>query len=173
MKAGKLLTSVMLLGFILFVAGCSSNQASEESKADENEEAIQAVLENALNGPNEDLQKLFNEGTVEDTIQYDKDHFDGYFANETAYMDFVNSYGAVLMTTPMREGYTFKVEDITIDKTDSDELIYDFTVELAYQKEGNDAWETETVTGQANVNENHKIEDMLIRIDDFLGELSK
>ncbi|MCJ0930618.1 hypothetical protein MST22_05575 [Virgibacillus halodenitrificans] len=167
MKVGKLVLSVLMLGFLILATGCSG-----EAKTDENVKTIQAVIENALHGPNEDLQKLFNEGTAEDTIQYDKDHFGDYFANETAYMDFVNSYGAVLMTTPMREGYTFKVENIEFDKTFSEELIYDFTVELSYQKEGNDSWQTETVTGQANVNENHKIEDMLIRIDDFLGELS-
>ncbi|MYL45684.1 hypothetical protein GLV94_08495 [Virgibacillus halodenitrificans] len=167
MKVGKLVLSVLMLGFLILATGCSG-----ETETDENVKTIQAVIENALNGPNEDLQKLFNEGTAEDTIQYDKDHFVSYFANETAYMDFVNSYGAVLMTTPMREGYTFKVENIKFEKTDSNELIYDFTVELNYQKEGNDDWKTETVTGQANVNENHKIEDMLIRIDDFLGELS-
>jgi hypothetical protein len=44
-------------------------------------------------------------------------------------------------------------------------------VEIEYQKEGSEISEVEVVTGQANLNEEHKIEDMLIRIGDFLGSL--
>jgi hypothetical protein len=49
---------------------------------------------------------------------------------------------------------------------DSKEINYNFSVELQYQKEGSDLSEVEMVTGQANMNEEYKIERMLIRIED-------
>ena len=75
------------------------------------------------------------------------------------------------MSEPLRNGYQLKVTNIEFEKTESEEIIYNFSVEIQYQKEGSEKTEVEVVTGQANLNDEHKIEDMLIRIGDFMGSL--
>ncbi|MGJ9460633.1 hypothetical protein [Oceanobacillus sp. CF4.6] len=168
----KLLAIALLTSLLLFMVGCTEN--TETKVQDENIQTIEAVLQNALTGPDDELKEIFNgEGSsIEDLLQYDKDHFEDYFANETSYMEFVNNNnGSGILIEAMKYDYNFKVINIEYEKTESEEIIYDFTVELQYQKEGSESSEVETVTGQANLNEEHKIEDMLIRIGDFLGFL--
>jgi hypothetical protein len=40
-------------------------------------------------------------------------------------------------------------------------MVYNYSVELQYQKEGSELWEVETVNGQANLTEDYKIEGMV------------
>ncbi|MGM0941658.1 MAG: hypothetical protein ACQEWU_11945 [Bacillota bacterium] len=135
---------------------------------------IETVLQNALNGPDAELKQIFNRDTsIEDSIQYDKERFKEYFANDIAYMEFVNSYGAVLMIIPIRNEYTLQVKDIKFEKTDSKEIIYNFSVEVLYQKEGSEKSDVEVVDGQANLNEDHKIERILIRLNDLWNAIEK
>lgn len=46
-------------------------------------------------------------------------------------------------------------------------------MELQYQKEGSEKSEVQIVTGQANLNEEHKIEDILIRNEELWRSFSK
>lgn len=163
------LVIALLVSIQLLMAGFT--EKTETKRQDENIVTIEAVLQNALTGPNEELKKVFNSGSIEDTVQYDKNHFEEYFANETAYMEFVNSYGAVLMIEPIRSDYKLKVRSIEYEKTDSKEIIYNFSVDLQYQNEDSEKSKVEVIIGQANLNEEHKIEDILIRIDALLGSL--
>jgi hypothetical protein len=54
------------------------------------------------------------------------------------------------------------VKDINFEKTDSNENIFNFTVELEYQKEGSELPETGMVEGQADLNEEYKIENIMV-----------
>ncbi|ASK60716.1 hypothetical protein CFK37_00075 [Virgibacillus phasianinus] len=166
----KLFVIALFASLLLLTAGCTGN--AEQETQDENIETIESVLQKALTGPNDELKKIFNNEEIEDLVQYDKDHFEEYFANETSYVEFVSqNNGSGILIQAMKYDYSFKVKNIEYEKTESEEIIYDFTVELQYQKEGSEKSEVEIVTGEANLNEEHKIEDMLIRIDEFLGSL--
>ncbi|MBY0097864.1 hypothetical protein [Mesobacillus maritimus] len=165
----KFSATVIFASFLLMLVGCADN--TETKAKDENLQTMEYVLENALTGPNEELELLIENEGLESLVKYEEDLYKDYFANDTSYLDFVNSYGSTLMIEPMRNGYKLKVRNIDFEKTDSEEMIYNFSVELQYQKEGSEKSEVEIVTGQANLNEEHKIEDMLIRIGDFLGSL--
>ncbi|MCG1028435.1 hypothetical protein J5S49_09025 [Virgibacillus halodenitrificans] len=129
-------------------------------------------MQNALNGPDSELKEIYNNGEIRDLMQYDKDNFEEYFANKTSYEKFVNTnQGIGILIQAMKYDYNFKVKNIKYEKTESEEIIYDFTVELEYQKEGSETSQVETVTGQANLDDEHKIEDFLIRIGELLSKL--
>lgn len=162
----------LFASLILFIVGCT--EKTEQKTQDENIETIDAVLQNALSGPDDELKKAFeSEETIENTDQYDRDHYKGYFANDTAYVEFVSSYGTVLMTIPMREGYTLKINNIEYEKIDSKESIYNFSADIQYQKEGSEESGVEVVTGQVNLNKEHKIEETLIRLKDLWSAIDK
>ncbi|PAE42723.1 hypothetical protein [Bacillus sp. 7884-1] len=141
---------------------------------DENIRNMEAVLQNALTGPSDEFKEIINQTEwIEPLRQYEENRYKKYFADDTSYMEFVNSYGAVLMNTPLRNGYQLKVKNIEYEKIDTNDMVYNFSVELQYQKEGSELWEVETVSGQANLTAEHKLEGVVIRINDFLGFLDK
>jgi hypothetical protein len=146
--------------------------AKETKTQDENIQTIETVLKNSLTGPSDEFKQIIDQTEwVEPLRQYEENRYRKYFANDTSYMEFVNNYGAVLMNTPLRNGYQLKVKNIEYEKIDAKDMVYNFSVELQYQKEGTELWEVETVNGQANLTVEHKIEGMVIRINDFLGSL--
>ncbi|WP_047986288.1 hypothetical protein [Ornithinibacillus californiensis] len=168
----KLLAIVLFASLILLIAGCTDN--TEQETQDENIKTMESVLQNALSGPNDELKEIINkEGSIiDDLLQYEREHFEDYFANETAFEEFVMSnQSSRILIEAIKKDYNFKIKNIEFDKTESEEIIYDFTVELQYQNEGSEKSEVELVTGEANLNEEHKVEVMLIRIGDFLGSL--
>ena len=146
------------------IVGCSSNKTNEKVT-----EAMEAVLKSTLTGPEDELIRI-NELKADEWAQelrkYEENRFREYFANDESYEDFVNVYGAVLMIDPMRNDYQLEVKNIEFEKTDSDEIIYHFEVEVEYKKNGSDASEVGIVKGQANLNEEYKIERMEIRYSD-------
>jgi hypothetical protein len=174
------LASAALILILLAMPLLNNNESKSEEPGvsqgtqEEDIQAIESVLQNALTGPNEELDKIMEKKEwIEELSQYEENLYRKFFANDTSYMEFVNNYGATLMIEPRRNNYKLKVKNIDYEKTDSAEIIYNFSVELEYQKEGSEKSEVEVVTGQANLNEEHKIEAMLIRMNDFLGSLGK
>lgn len=159
----------LFVSLILFTAGCTEKSTAKTQ--DENIQTIEAVVQKALTGPSDELKKALEGDGFEDLVKYEEALYHGYFADDRSYLEFVNSYGSTLMIPVMRNDYKFTVKNIEYEKKDSEEIIYNFTVELQYQKEGSESSEVEMVTGQANLNENHKIERMVIRIGDFLRTL--
>ncbi|MFJ5761940.1 hypothetical protein ACIQAA_23045 [Neobacillus sp. NPDC093182] len=153
----------------LFLVSCTEKTGTKTQ--DENIRTIEAVLQNSLNGPSDELNRMLEGEGFGDLIKYEEDLYKDYFANEASYLEFVNNYASTLMIEPRRNDYKLKVKNIEYEKTESKEIIYNFSVVLQYKKEGSEKSQVEIVTGQANLNEEHKIEDMLIRINDFLGSL--
>ncbi|MFZ3579568.1 hypothetical protein [Virgibacillus sp. DJP39] len=152
------------VSLLLIVAGCT--EKTETKTQDENIQTIEAVLQNALTRPSDELKKVSEEG-LEDFVKYEEKLYKDYFANDTSYLHFVNNYSWSLMMEPIRNNYKLKVKNIEYEKTESKEIIYDFTVEVQYQKEGSQSSEVVFVDGEANMNAEHKIEDLLIRDKDF------
>jgi hypothetical protein len=165
----KFFATIIFASVLSMLVGCTVNTETESQ--DKNIQTIEFVLQNALTGPNDQLEQIIEKEGLESLVKYQEDLYKEYFANDTSYLEFVNNYASTLMIEPMRNDYKLKVKTIDFEKTDSEEIIYNFSVELQYQKEGSEKSEVEIVTGQANLNEEHKIEDMLIRIGDFLGSL--
>jgi len=165
----KFFATVIFASVLLMLVGCAEN--TETKTQDKNIHNMEYILQNALTGPNDELEQIIENEGLESLMKYEEDLYKEYFANDTSYLEFINSYGSTLMIEPMRNDYKLKVINIDFEKTDSKEIIYNFSVELQYQKEDSEKSEVEIVTGQANLSEEHKIEDMLIRIGDFLGSL--
>lgn len=163
----QLLISIVLLApLFLLITGC--DEQKDQKMQDKNIEAIESVLQKSLTGPDNELKKNFSSEEFTESInKYNEDHFSDFFTDQTSYIDFVNNYGAVLMTMPIRNEYTLKVKDIEYEKVNSDETIYNFSVDLEYQKEGNQESKTEIVSGQASLNDKHKIKNMIIRLDEL------
>lgn len=69
------------------------------------------------------------------------------------------------MLRPVKNDYTLNVHTIDVEQKDAEKYIYNFSVEVEHQKDG--ITEMKTVTGQANFNEAHKVEYMLIRANDL------
>jgi hypothetical protein len=154
----------LFISLTLFIVGCTEKTETEQQ--DDNIETIEAVLQTSLTGPEDELIKILDEN-FDALGQYEEKRYKDYFADETSYMEFVSRYGSVLMIEPIRNDYKLTVKNIEYEKTDSKEIIYNFSVELQYQKEGSEKSEVEIVTGQANLNEDHKIENILIRVNDL------
>jgi hypothetical protein len=152
--------------------GCTEKKETQ----DENIKTIEAVLQNSLTGPSDELKQILDKESEEkfDALnQYEEKLFKHYFANETSYRDFVNNYGSLVMIQHNSDYYNFKIKNIEYEKADANDSVYNFSVELQFQKEGSEKSETGIVTGQANLTEEHKIEGMLIRTKDFWSSRSK
>lgn len=165
-----------LLGLILFMlVGC--NNETVKKTEDENVQTIEAVLKNTFTGPSDEwiqaLDATEEEGSFESFNQYLEDLYKDYFADDASYLEFVNSFGATIMNGPIRNDYRLKVENIEYEQTASKEIIYNFSLKLQYQKEDSDSAEVGTVNGQANVNADHKIEKMVIRLGDFWNKIEE
>jgi hypothetical protein len=156
----KIFGTVISASLLFILIGCS--QQTESSKKNEDLEAVEVVLQNALTGPTDELKELLESKGVEGLTEYEEKLYKEHFDNDSSYMEFVNSYGSTLMIEPLRNGYQLKVKDINFEKTDSNENIFNFTVELEYQKEGSELPETGMVEGQADLNEEYKIENIMV-----------
>ncbi|WP_400246766.1 hypothetical protein AB3U99_08035 [Niallia sp. JL1B1071] len=166
--------SITLFPFLLLLIGCTEKV---DKNTDEYIQTVESVLHNALTGPNDKLKEILEskDGKERTTAlaKYEENVYKDYFANETAYIDFISRYGTVLMTESYKNKYTLKVENIEYERTHSKENIYNFSIQLQYRKEGKDLPEVKKITGQADLNDEHKIERMLIRINDLWGSFPK
>jgi hypothetical protein len=168
----KFFATVLFALILLMLVGCT--EKTETKTQDENIKTIEAVLQNALTGPSDELKQILNETEwVEPLRKFEENLYKDYFADDASYLEFVNSFGSVLMNEPMRNGYKLKVKNIEYEKINSKDMVYNFSVELEYKKESSEKSEVAIVNGQANLTEEHKIEGMLIRTKDFWSSMSK
>jgi uncharacterized lipoprotein YehR (DUF1307 family) len=173
----KFFATAFFVSLLLMLAGCTEKK--ETQTQDENIKTIDAVLQNSLTGPSDELKQILDkesEENFEALNQYNENIFKDYFADETSYTEFVNSYGSTLMVHAGVNGeqndyYNFKIKNIEYEKVDAKDSIYNFSVELQLQKEGSEESKVEIVKGQANLTEEHKIEGMLIRVKDLSNSM--
>ncbi|WP_312095958.1 hypothetical protein [Niallia sp.] len=162
--------SITLFPFLFLLIGCTEKV---DKNTDNYIQTVEAVLHNALTGPNDQLKDILEKTDSEEKnaalAKYEADTYKEYFAKETSYNDFISRYGTVLMTEPYKNNYTLQVKNIDYERTDSKESIYNFSIQLQYQKEGKESSEVKKITGQANLNEDFKIERILIRVNDLWG----
>ena len=170
----KFFATALFTFLLLILVGCTEKK--ETITQDENIKTIEAVLQNSLTGPSDELKQILDkesEEKFEALNQYEEKLFKDYFATETSYRDFVNSYGSFVMIQPNSDYYNFKIKNIEYEEADANDSVYNFSVELQFEKEGSGKSEIGIVTGQANLTEEHKIEGILIRTKDFWSSRSK
>lgn len=158
--------TVLFTLLLLMLVGCTEEK--EAKTQDKNIQTIEAVLQNSLTGPSDELKQIVDQESEEKLAalrQYEEKLFKDYFANETSYTEFVNRYGSTVMIEPIKNDYQLQIKNIDYEKVDEKDSVYDFSVEIQLQKEGSESSKDQIVTGQANLNDEHKIEVMLIRLD--------
>lgn len=179
-KSNHRTIKIALFPFLLvLLVGCTEKTVKD---TDPYIQPVEAVLQNALNGPKEELKEIWNkqkESKIDgEEMQaalggYEEKAFKDYFSNQAAYNDFISRYGTILMMEPYKKDYSLEVKNIEYERTDSKEKIYNFSISLAYYKKGMEEPEVKKVTGQANVNADFRIERMLIRVNDLWGSFDK
>ncbi|ASK64181.1 hypothetical protein CFK37_19520 [Virgibacillus phasianinus] len=161
----KFLVTALFASILLMVVGCT--EKTENQTQDAHIQTIEAVVHKTLTGPTDELKQVLKSDGLEDFVKYEEKRYKEYFANDTSYLHFVNNFSWSLMMEPIRNNYKLKVKNIEFEKTESDEIIYDFTVEVQYQKEGSDSSEVTFLDGEANMNAEHKVERILFRDKGF------
>ena len=166
-RLSNFFATVLFTLLLLMLMGCTEER--EAKKQDKNIQIIEAVLQNSLTGPSDELKQIVDQESEEKLAtlrQYEDKLFKDYFANETSYMEFVNTYGSTILIEAIKNDYNFQIKNIDYEKVEEKDSMYNFSVELQLQKD-TESSKYEIVTGQANLNEDHKIETILIRIEDL------
>ncbi|GAA0489616.1 hypothetical protein GCM10008986_14340 [Salinibacillus aidingensis] len=169
-RSGKFFVTMFFALLVLYIAGCSEDTEKTKTQ-DENIQTIEAVLENTFTGPDDELKQIW-ESDVEEKMKaigpYTEKLFKDYFT-ENAYLEYAGVYGMTFLLEAHHSDYRLELKKATYEKTKSEEDIYDFTVQVEYQKDGSEQSEVGHLKGQANLNVDHKIEEMIIRnAGDFL-----
>ncbi|WP_148629713.1 hypothetical protein [Bacillus sp. E214] len=167
-RLSDVFATVLLTLLLFMLVGCTEEK--EAKTQDENIQTIEAVLQNSLTGPSDELKQIVDQESEEKLAalrQHEEKLFKDYFANETSYTEFVNDYGSTSMIEAIKNDYQLQIKKIDYEKVDEKDSVYDFSVEIQLQKEGSESSKDQIVTGQANLNDEHKIETMLIRIEDL------
>lgn len=146
---------------------------------EENIKTIEAVIKNNFTSPDEEWDKIMNntdteeEGEIKGLREYEEALYREYFASDGAFDEYISIYGSVVWIEPERYHYKLRALDIKCEKTNSAEIIYNFSAKVEYQKEGSTSAAVGMITGQANLNEEHKIEAMNINYFELIDQLSK
>ncbi len=151
--------TLFLICFCLLIAACSQNgeaetpQATNSNAADE--EAIQAVIENEFNGPDETYRELWEEAMdaidtqkedmtqeeydasleapeYQEYMNYMQDSYAPYFT-ENGYDTFSRT-GAFMYSFSDRE-YTLNTSELSIIQSENEETLYNFTFNVNYENE--------------------------------------
>ncbi|GAB4074127.1 hypothetical protein GCM10028778_16300 [Barrientosiimonas marina] len=171
----------MILGVVLLSAGCSAD-SSESEPEDENITTLEAVLENTFTGPDKKLNRLTDPENINvpddqdetnkvvspadtELDSYSEDMYQSYFT-EDMYEEYIGRY---VYSYQAKENDDMNVADIDIKQKSSDEIIYDFTANVAYQKEDADKQHFK-IKGQANFSEEGDIKRFKFNADDGLAK---
>jgi hypothetical protein len=172
---------ILLVGFVFFVVGCTSDTETEPQ--DENITTIETVLEHSFTGPENELIEIWNdihsdENGIEEIESamgalnaYTSDKFKPYFAEE-GYNSFISSFGFAFLDYAYRNGYQLKLNNFEAETSEVKDNIYNFSLEIQYKKEDS-AEQVVNVTGQANINEDGLISNMLIRGNELVDALEQ
>jgi hypothetical protein len=172
---------ILMAGFVFFIVGCSSNTETEPQ--DENITTIETVLEHSFTGPENELIEIWNdihsdengieeiESAIGDLNSYTSEKFKPYFAEE-GYNSFISSFGFAFLDYAYRNGYQLKLNNFEAETSEVKDNIYNFSLEVQYQKEDN-AEQVVNVTGEANINEDGLVSNMLIRGNELVEALEQ
>lgn len=164
--------NVLLFGILLTVVGCSLSDTSESAPQDNNITTIEAVIEDLFTGPDQELIDLLyspenvtiigSDTEVEEVEnsteldlyleeKYKKSHF-----TEDMYSQYIVMYVLDYHISAHSNDYRMEVDSIDIEQNATTESAYDFTVNVRYNKAGNEQMNAE-VTGRVHIYEESKI----------------
>lgn len=152
-----------------FNENTSSKLSSEEKK---DLETMEAVININLTGPDEEWKSIMEDNHFSGLSEYEEKLYRKYFASDSAYKEYISYFASSLLVEALRKNYQLKVISIEYEDTNSEEIIYNFSAEIEFQKESSNTTITGIVRGQANLNEKHKIEKMTINTADLMNYLS-
>ncbi|WP_335377595.1 hypothetical protein [Bacillus sp. JJ1122] len=156
--------SLLLLGIILFMGGCSSSVKS--TPQDKNITAIKTVLEHQFTGPNEEfIEGLDNIPKLE---QYYEKRYKSYFT-EDMYNRFIVAHAYDYLLMAHNNGKQIKVDTVSVKSIESTEGTYTYKVVVLYGKEGSNQ-ESAEVSGRAKFSKDGKIASIKYLDDGGLSE---
>jgi hypothetical protein len=163
----------LLFGILFIVVGCSLSDTSESAPQDNNNiTTIETVIEHLFTGPDQELIDLLyspenitiiGSNTEVEEVEnpteldlyleekYKKSHF-----TEDMYSQYIVMYVLAYHGTADFNDYHMEVDSIDIEQNATTEGAYDFTVNVLYNKAGNEQMNAE-VTGRAHIYEEGKI----------------
>ncbi|MBM7578664.1 hypothetical protein [Jeotgalibacillus terrae] len=158
---------------VLLITGCSDTGAAEET--DKSKEAIQAVIEEEFNGPDETYIELSNTAMELQQEAQNQEEYDAYlqspenkkwedymadtyasYFTEDGYEDFITitpAYGY----SHYEHDYNMSTSDLEITRSEKNPKIYRFTFTVEYES-GNSEPEQYDLKGEAILTEEGKIE---------------
>jgi len=161
-KFAKYFRPVAVLGILLLSVGCTEESSKETTKTTESESVqnIRAVLNEQLNGPDEELQKItegLGSGDIEKfskkRSEYLEENFKPY-VSDRFYENYVIKQNMAYSFIVFANGKV-KVEDISIEESESTENSFNFTADVSYMKHGER--KTINASGIMNTNEEGKV----------------
>ncbi|MFD1851278.1 hypothetical protein [Oceanobacillus bengalensis] len=177
----RITLAFLLFGILLFVVGCSSDDELPSSSQDENLTTLETVLENTFTGPNQKLNELLedpNNATIigedsetkspESPTELDlflEERYQSHFTDDM-FGEYIGTYA---LSYHPSENNSMEIDSIDIQQNETDEITYDFTTKVQYQKAGNEP-NIYNVTGQANFSEEGKIAGFEFFSDEGLSE---
>ncbi|MGJ9459572.1 hypothetical protein [Oceanobacillus sp. CF4.6] len=172
---------ILLVGLVLFIAGCSPN--TETEPLDENIATIETIMEHSFTGPEQELIEIWNnihtdedemediESAFEALNSYTSEKFKPYFTEE-GYSSYISSFGFTFLNNAYRNDYQLNLNRIEVETSEVNDNIYKFSLEVHYQKEYSDEHElVVNATGEVNINEDGLISNMLIRGNELMEAL--
>ncbi|MCM3666531.1 hypothetical protein M3204_19095 [Mesobacillus subterraneus] len=163
-KYSRLSMSLLLLGIILFLAGCSSDVESKTQ--DQSITTIKTVLEHQFTGPDQEfVEGLDNTEKLE---QYYEERYKAYFTDE---MDnkFISAHAYDYLLMAHNNGQQIKVDTVSVEREKSTEGSYSFKMAVLYGEDGSNQKSAE-VSGKVIFNKEGKITSIKYLNDGGLSE---
>lgn len=167
---------IMLTGILLLAAGCSETvkEGANEVESDR-EQNIRAVLNELLNGPSEEQEKILEgpDGDLEKYVkrfdEYNNEHFKPYLS-ERFYEGFLNTNGTLMFLRLAYPDYELKTEDITLEEREN---YYTFTVNVSYTNNKSKESKAMNIKGNVQTNEEKKVTSIhIVNFEDFRTALN-
>ena len=179
----RLHTYVIVFGLAAVAAGCSIGTDAEK----ENEETIEAVLEQLFTGPDQELIELVNdpenqtvigegvENTNENTNEEENEldvyleEMNGPYFTEDALELFTAVYLLYYQVEAENNDIKMKPDDIDIEQIDEENGRYNFTMDVTYEEEADEKKsEIGKVKGYVNFTDDDKITRFEITEDEWI-----
>lgn len=180
MNFKRIMRITLLVGLILFVTGCSANSEAESGSKDKNISSLEHVLKNTFTGPNPELNELLADPENATILGQEAGNTNSkeptelnLFLQEMYQSNFTTDMYDQYIGTYALSYYSFEkqqeIDSIDIQQKDTNENTYDFTANVRYHQDENQAQEYK-VTGQASFSKEGKISGLKFLSDEGLSE---
>jgi PBP1b-binding outer membrane lipoprotein LpoB len=156
--------SLLLLGIILFLAGCSSDVESKTQ--DQNITTIKTVLKHQFTGPDQEFVEGLD--NIEKLEQYYEERYKAYFTEEM-FNKFISAHAYDYLLTAHNNGQQIKADTVSVEKDELTEGNYLFKLVVLHGEEESNQKSAE-VSGKVIFNKEGKITSIKYLNDGGLSE---